>query len=292
MDKHEWLRRLSHLSIWKKHGQRAPHKPLFILYALGRFQRGENIVVSYEEAKGPLTQLLKEFGPPRRSYHPEEPFVRLATDGIWELSATVDRSSFTDKQLRNQGIKGQFTPEVEELLQQDPALISQSAIYILEDHFPESIHEDILQAVGLALHVHTYRKKARDPKFRERVLRAYAYSCAVCGFHVRLGHQLVGVEAAHIRWHQSGGPDREENGLALCSLHHKLFDRGVFTVTDQHRLWVSEEAHGTRGFEEWLLRYHGKAIMEPVRSEYAPGDLYLEWHVREVFRGNARRYEA
>jgi putative restriction endonuclease len=34
-----------------------------------------------------LTGLLKEFGPPRQSYHPEYPFWRLQNDGAWEVHA-------------------------------------------------------------------------------------------------------------------------------------------------------------------------------------------------------------
>jgi hypothetical protein len=42
----------------------------------------------------------------------------------------------------------------------------------------------------------------------------------------------VALDAAHIRWHQAGGPDEEANGLALRVLHHKLFDLGAFTVKE------------------------------------------------------------
>ena len=34
-----------------------------------------------------------------------------------------------------------------------------------------------------------------SPEFRDRVLRAYEYGCAVCGFDLRLGNLLVTVEA-------------------------------------------------------------------------------------------------
>jgi putative restriction endonuclease len=130
-----------------------------------------------------------------------------------------------------------------------------------------------------------YTKKKRDPKFREKILRAYGYSCAVCGFKVRLAHALVGVEAAHIKWHQAGGPDSEENGIALCSLHHKLFDRGVFTLTPDRKMVVFQDAHGTRGFEEWLMRFNGQAVREPIQPYYYPDSSFLHWHVREVFKG-------
>ncbi|NLJ81412.1 MAG: hypothetical protein GX335_10370 [Firmicutes bacterium] len=58
-----------------------------------------------------------------------------------------------------------------------------------------------------------------------------AHECpwAVCGFNIRIGTSPVGLEASHIKWRQFSGPDLEINGLALCSLHHRLFDRGAFT---------------------------------------------------------------
>lgn len=37
----------------------------------------------------------------------------------------------------------------------------------------------------------------------------------------------VGLEAAHIKWKQFGGPCEIPNGLALCAIHHKAFDKGI-----------------------------------------------------------------
>jgi putative restriction endonuclease len=152
----------------------------------------------------------------------------------------------------------------------------------MDSHFPETIHQDILEAVGLDFTIYT--KKKRDSKFREKILRAYGYSCAVCGFNVRLAHALVGVEAAHIKWHQAGGPD-----IALCSLHHKLFDRGVFTLRPKRKMVVSQDAYGTHGFEKWLLRFNGLVVREPIQSYYYPNHSFLDWHVKEVFRGKPYR---
>ena len=97
----------------------------------------------------------------------------------------------------------------------DRAVAGEIATEILEANFPSSIHEDILQAVGLDLEPKTTEKRKRDPYFRDRIIQAYEFQCAVCGFNVRVGHALVALEAAHIKWHQAGGPDSEENGLAL-----------------------------------------------------------------------------
>jgi len=159
---------------------------------------------------------------------------------------------------------------------------------VLNANFPASIHEDILQAVGIDLEGTAARARARDPYFRDRVLKAYEYQCAVCGFNVRIGDSLVALEAAHIKWHQAGGPDQENNGIALCSMHHKLFDRGAFAISDDMRMKVSEVAHGTNGFDEWLMAYHGKEIRAPQRPSYYPEQEYVSWHVKEVFKGYQR----
>jgi putative restriction endonuclease len=278
--------RIANLSIWKKGDQRAPHKPLLILYALGRLQNEKITELPYEEVREKLTHLLREFGPVRKSYHPEEPFVRLEKDGIWRLNRPVETKEIRSNFLLQHGVTGGFTNEVYSLLLHEPSLITEVAELLLNEHFPESVHEDILHEVGL--NVSLSRRRVRDPRFREKILRAYEYSCAVCGFNVQLGHQLVAVEAAHIKWHQAGGPDQEQNGIALCSLHHKLFDRGVFTIDESRQLLVAEEAHGSGGFYEWLLRYHGKTVRAPISPEYQPREPYLHWHVREVFRGKAR----
>lgn len=83
------LSRFDDLAVWKQGDQRAPHKPLLILYALGRWQRGLT-EVSFREAEPELTGLLREFGPPRKSDHPEQPFWRLQRDGVWTVATPSD----------------------------------------------------------------------------------------------------------------------------------------------------------------------------------------------------------
>ena len=70
------------------------------------------------------------------------------------------------------------------------------------------------------------RQRLHQRSFRERVLRAYRESCALC----RLRHQEL-LDAAHII------PDAEEegvpevrNGIALCKLHHAAFDRFLLGI--------------------------------------------------------------
>ena len=289
--------------MWQRGGERAPHKPLLLLYALGRLTRNEPRQMIYKEVKDDLKNLLDEFGPPRASHSPSYPFVRLSNDclpqsetAIWQIAGREElntKKDWTDRELIDNETAGGFTEPIYQLLQVNQSLVSEIGTTILRKNFPDTLHEDILDQVGLNLDA-TFltddptSKSSRSPNFRNRLLKAYEYRCAVCGFNVRLGHTLVAVEAAHIKWHQAGGPDHEQNGIALCSLHHKLFDRGVFTLNEKMIFQVAENAHGTHGMDEWLMRYHGLEVRKPNRPNYYPSNNYISWHVREVFKGPAR----
>jgi putative restriction endonuclease len=75
------LELLGGINIWKKGGQRAPHKPLLLLMTLARVQRGESRLATFEVIEPALKRLLQDFGPQRKSFHPEFPFWRLQNDG-------------------------------------------------------------------------------------------------------------------------------------------------------------------------------------------------------------------
>jgi putative restriction endonuclease len=286
----ELIEKIKNIRTWQRGDIRAPHKPLLLLYTLGRLTRGAPRLMLYEEVKGDLQKLLVEFGPYRKVHYPSYPFVKLCNGGdFWEikgnqiLDTTKDCS---DRVLIDNQTFGGFTEEVHTLLDNDQKLVRNLAKLILDQYFDDTLQQDILDQVGLELEDET--RLVRSPDFRDRVLRAYEYRCAVCGFNVRLGDSLVAVEAAHIKWHCYGGPDSEENGIALCSLHHKLFDKGAFTLVDSFILQVAENAHGTCGFDEWLMRYHNRPIRQPQSPDYYPKGNYTKWHFREVFRGPSR----
>jgi putative restriction endonuclease len=66
-------------------------------------------------------------------------------------------------------------------------------------------------------------------------------------------------------------------------------DLGAYTVNPEGVLLVSDQANGGEGFQETLMRHHGKAIRPPQRPEWEPEPVFLEWHAKEVFKGEARR---
>ena len=291
MTRDELLARVADLSVWTgRDGERAPHKPLLLLWALGRCARGDDRMTSYADVDEAVRPLLVEFGPPRKSYRTEYPFWYLRNDGLWEVEGVAEArvregkaNEPTKRELLRTGATGGLVPEAYAMLRSDPRLLHEVAHGLLTAHFPDSMHADVLAAVGLD-EMEIVRRRRRDPEFRAAVLTAYGYRCAVCDFDARLEHAPVAIEAAHIQWHQAGGPDRISNGLGLCSLHHKLLDRGAFTLSADRSIVVSELVNGGRATEEALLRFHGSAIQLPRSESTWPSDAFVEWHRREVFR--------
>lgn len=287
--------RFSNLTVWKHGDQRAPHKPLLLLYALARCYHDDQRLLPYLEVHDRLHRLLQYFGPPRKRIHPEYPFWRLQNDALWVIPNADQlerRASNTDaklSELKGKNVEGGFPEPIYQLLRERPDLVGELAHRLLDAHFPSSLHDDILNAVGLDITpAHRPERPSRDPEFRGRILRAYEYRCAVCGYDLQLDSQPIGLEAAHVKWHQAGGPDVEANGIALCVLHHKLLDRGAWRLTDDYRLLASEQVHGSTGLDEWLLQYHGEPIARPIRPTYHVNPDFVQWHVQEVFHGPER----
>ena len=290
--------RIAGLTVWKQGGHRAPHKPLLLLYALARFAEGIERL-PYNTVERPLHDLLRDFGPPQRKVQAYS-FWRLQSDEMWTVE-NAQGLSFTASgdptltTLRAINPVGRFPDEVAGVLRANPSLIAEVVYTLLDAHFAPSLHEDILAAVAFdpdAMLGGRRPRRERDPRFRAAVLRAYGYRCAVCGFETRIGSTLVGVDAAHVKWHRAGGEDEVSNGLALCALHHRLLDRGAFTVSAisfrDRVVEVAEDAHGGAGFERWLLSFHGRPIASPVSEDSRIAEPAMQWHRREVFRGPAR----
>lgn len=297
------LREFDRLRVWQQGDKRAVHKPLLVLLALGRLARNEPSLVEFAEVDHTLQDLLRQFGPPSAPATRHYPFWHLATDKIWQLKGPPEilsrprGSAPTLKELRTHHVAGTFSDKVLRALKSDPTLVAEIARRILAAHFPETLHPDVLAAVGLTLEdaVGRFRQEklartaSRDPAFREHVLRAYEYRCCVCGYDIRLGHQYAGLEAAHIKWVQANGPDTIVNGLALCSLHHKIFDLGAFTVLpENYVLAFSQAVAGSPDMTARLLSYHGAAIIPPQSKSYLPKAEFLRWHRKEVFKGEPR----
>ncbi len=82
--------------------------------------------------------------------------------------------------------------------------------------------QEVVQAIS---------KKQRNNSFRARVLRAYNYRCAFSGIQLRL------VDAAHIvPVSYETSTDETSNGIALSSIHHKAYDKGLITFNEKYQI--------------------------------------------------------
>jgi putative restriction endonuclease len=282
------------LRTWKRGDERALHKPLLVLYALGRVQCRQHRLVPFASAERPLEALLKEFGPTRKSYHPEYPFWRLQADGIWEIpdrAQLQSRQSNTDPPITQLRLaSGGFLAEIDDALRADAQLLRRTAQQLLDAHFPESLHPSILASCNLDLTSDptvTSGRVARDPNFRIEVLRAYGHRCALCGYHASIDGAVVALEAAHVMWHCYSGPNTVENGLSLCPLHHRVFDLGLVTIRDQ-RVLVSARVTEGGSSELHLGRLHGNLLHGPVSGYPSVSKSYSLWHQDRVFKAPSR----
>lgn len=300
------LERFSRLRQAPIGGGRAPHKPLLILLMLGRHQRGDRGAASFQAIREPLEELLRDFGPPTAAA-PDvvNPFWRLQNDEgrIWEVrdssgtrvAETV--SPPTIGTLLERDARGNFAGDLCDAFKAHPEYLSCLASHLLAAHFPPSLHEAICATAGIDVPEGIPEEpidltNPRDPQFRARIIRAYEYRCAITGWDLRVGHSLAGLEAAHIKWHIAGGPSTEQNGIALNSLFHKLFDLGVFTLSlaeEVPLVLVSQEANGGDSVRDYLIGRHGRPIREPQNPDWLPLREFITWHHQEVFKAPARR---
>ena len=294
------VRAFDSLRVWQRGDRRAVHKPLLVLFALSRILEGEPRTIDWNDADPRLKALLDEFGPDGSSATRHNPFWHLQTDGLWQLDGPnfiISRppaATPTIGELRNNHVSGGFPETLYQSLKDDPQLIVTIARRIVQAHFPESIRDDVLAATGLPIDdvgssASPDSVRRRDPAFREKVLMAYQYRCGVCGHDLRMGRQTIGLEAAHIKWFQARGPDVVPNGIAMCSLHHKVFDLGVFKILpDGYQMVFSQQLNGSEASTRTMLAYHGAGLILPQSDDYLPNREYLDWHSTQVFKSPAR----
>ncbi|WP_447042080.1 phosphorothioated DNA-binding restriction endonuclease [Streptomyces sp. DSM 118878] len=315
----DWVERAARLRQWTRGGTRAPHKPLLFLYALSRFQQGADDELRYSAVEEDLRGLLTEYGPGNRTT-PAYPFHHLVSDGVWEVRTERGPGSPGPgvRELRATGAAGRLSPELRAALRREPSLLGRIARVLLDLNFPPSLHGELCEAVGLEPEeaetgLLSAARRQRDRRMREMVLTAYEYQCAFCGYDGRIGAAPVGLEAAHVRWWAFDGPDVVENGLCLCSLHHKLFDKGVLGLGEghsqgpgpghgqgpgqgkgqgqgeSHRILVSQSFVGhSAAAREHVITLAGRPLIGPQPGVRPIAAAHRSWHTSQVFHGSPR----
>jgi putative restriction endonuclease len=114
--------------------------------------------------------------------------------------------------------------------------------------------------------------------FRDALLRAYQGRCAFTDISFE-----ATLEACHIIPWSSCRPEQRldvRNGILLNSVHHKLFDNGLVTVTQDFQIWYADPNMQAGPYSEYdrLLsaQLHGTKMRMPISAALWPGHDYLE----------------
>jgi len=297
----EWLERVARMRRWTRGGERDPHRALLLLFALGLLRRQGYQPMRFRDIETAFAKLLVEFSPPRPT-SAGYPFHQLIGDGLWEVvTATGGASPGTDSDLlRAHDATGRLAAGFAKELLADPGLFAQVVRVVLDINFEASLHADLCAAVGLLPEVTdtvvvapfldgNLSRDRRDPMLQQKVLVAYECRCAFCAFEGWIGDGVVGLEAARLRWWAFDGQDDLANCLCLCSLHHRLLDKGALGLTSSGVIMVSRHFVGTtNAAKDQVIALIGRTALTPLGGFPPPDRRNIDWHAKQVFRGPAR----
>ncbi len=289
-DIQDWVARVGSIGRYGTEDRRAPYKPLLLLWVIGRKANGLPTRISFRDAEEPLRALLDKHRFASSDPKPQHPFVYLGSDReLWRVETASGEDVTKMRQdeklkvslLRRRRVSGRFAPTFEKALE-DANLRSQVVNELLTA-FPETLHSEVLEEVGLANVVVPVPPK-RAPGFRGTVLLAYENSCAFCGFDGSLRGAAVAIDAAHVKMRSFNGPDDPDNGIALCVLHHRLFDRGAMGLDEDLRIQVSQHMIVSDGTTRMpVISLAGRLMRRPQAAYHPPDINYVNWHHENIF---------
>lgn len=165
---------------------------------------------------------------------------------------------------------------------------SNAEVSILDEisESPDSVaDEKIQQAIPerRAYAIIETKRALRAIDFRDRVLTAYGHQCAFCGIQLNLIDGSHILPAAH-----PDSTDETSNGLALCTLHHRAYDRGLVSFNTDYNTQINESLVEELRF---LRRANGLDwFKENIRQVIATPPDRRDWPKREfVEMANALR---
>lgn len=153
--------------------------------------------------------------------------------------------------------------------------------YRLVDRLQAQMDSIVLYQPALAQH----SRPAKEQRiFRENVLKAYNYRCAITGQSIWINNRVL-LEAAHIIPYRDGGSFSVNNGIALSYEMHKMFDNGLFGFyydeDGQIKIKISQSRQ-IRDDSKILQRLNDKPIVMPQDSKQYPSDVALHYNLDKL----------
>jgi putative restriction endonuclease len=293
-DQPYWLQKLATLRIDRACGNPAPHKPLLLLVILEMVEKGE--ITSRDLSLSPdLAFRFSVFWSvvARRRKQPPEvrlPFHHLESSGIWQ-PLTADGHPSPDKKMTAMvRFDEQFFECLADFKFRDRAL---RILIETEPYFQPQERValySMLQIRPVAPEIRENQElykasvqAGRDGRFRiEVVVVAYKHTCALTGYRMTTLAMESIVDAAHIHHFHNSRNNDPRNGMALSKNAHWQFDRGLWSVNDDHRVLVNREKFREEGISgQRLTDFEGRKISLPDDPQYWPEQAFLEWHRRQ-----------
>ena len=297
MTKDNILKQFDTLRVDRSHYGPALKKPLLLLLICSKLSRDANLKneFRFEEIRKDLGDLIRRFGGRigASGPKPEQPFYHLKNDGFWTIhwpKGWSDPGKALIGPLTNFETKATLSTDIYETLTKDPASRAFIVARLMDRWIPRSLHEELIEQLGLDIPLpgvtpnDSNNTNSRSAEFRIGVKRNFRERCAFCRFQARFLDFAFGLESAHIRSLQFNGPDTIDNGLALCRLHHIAFDRGVLSVSAEHKILVSKELIAQDAVSKTLIEaLAGQPLADWKDTQ--PSPEYLGWHRDQVFQG-------
>ena len=206
---------------------------------------------------------------------------KLGNFGAFDLTlAARGVTGLTNFSKADQGIWNEFYGHWDRLVEESEKLLQVKPADALLDAGQD---EDsiISRPTGPTQMARLVQTRLAQSFFRRSVLACYRNTCCICGLDL-----LPLLVASHIvPWaaREEARTD-PQNGLCLCALHDRAFDRGLLTITTNLTVEVSPLVDISNSWftTTTLKEFSGGKITLPNR--FIPRKDYLLWHSDNVFQ--------
>lgn len=151
-------------------------------------------------------------------------------------------------------------------------------------HVPDAIQGEPEDVRRMRVEALLTNRIIREASFRRNVTSAYDNRCSISALKVLDQAGNFEAQAAHIVPVSEGGPDLVQNGIALSATIHWLFDRHLFSITDDYSLLFNEERIPPE-FRNLFVQGQ-RRIGLPADQSLWPHQKFLKKHREKYLRKN------
>lgn len=208
------------------------------------------------------------------------------------VAMRLNNFASVDPYHQNRGIKGleggkkqvqpiwdEFINDTEELVFLSENILAEKERLPLESKFPEL--QELQDWTGDSK-IREVKTRVNQHVFRQMVLANYGNRCAISG--INISSLLV---ASHIIPWAANEKERlnPENGICLSPLYDRAFDQGLFGITTDMEIRLSEKLN-TFAKEPFFQSHFAPLKSAKLREaeKYKPRREFLEWHWEKLFK--------